>query len=265
LRALRKYSAHEGREKNIGALGNVLDNGDPSRDEQRDTGARLRWKHSCASEEAIFYRLAKHIHNGRGPKSRREALDVIIAAIQWIDAAITMQQQANSLLSISVTVAHESTAQAIALAALIVAIVENDQVQQALRKGKDAAATGKELSALLESFIPLLSQSNPQSATRLALFRTQTLPSIVPAEKKVKANTASGEIDALIGEGLGVESIVVQELPVVNSRAGLYVYLNALVSVPQSYRNASADPVSLLEDRLSMMPHSMLTYIIVIR
>jgi mediator of RNA polymerase II transcription subunit 5 len=36
--------------------------------------------------------------------------------------------------------------------------------------------------------------------------------------------------------GLGIDSIVVVELPTMNSRAGLYIYLNSLVSFVESMR-----------------------------
>lgn len=258
LRALRKYSAHQGREKDTNAVESAPEDGAvKSKDNgAKDVGLRARWSSSAASEEAIFYRLAKRIHGGHGPDSRREALDILRAVNSWMDAAISTQQQANSILNISVTDTHESNAQAIALAALVVAVVENDQVQQALKKGKEAVSIGKELTSLLENFIPLFLQSSPQSAARLSVFRNQTLPAILPAEKKVKDNTVSGEIDALIGEGLGVESVVVQELPAVNSRAGLYVYLNALVilSFLLSTLHRELTCGSLLQD-LSLMIH----------
>ena len=73
-------------------------------------------------------------------------------------------------------------------------------------------------------------QSAPQSAARLELFRTQTLISIEPVDKKEQE--ANKKLEEMLDEtiGLGIDSIVVGDLPTVNSRAGLYVYLNSMVS-----------------------------------
>jgi mediator of RNA polymerase II transcription subunit 5 len=88
----------------------------------------------------------------------------------------------------------------------------------------------KELKDTLANFVPLLLQSSPQSAARLELFRTQTILAIEPVDKKERA--ADKEIEEILEEGmaLGVESMVVGDMPTMNSRAGLYVYLNSLVS-----------------------------------
>lgn len=83
----------------------------------------------------------------------------------------------------------------------------------------------------MTEFVPLLLQSSPQNAQRLDVFRTQTLPTILPVDKKQRA--ANAEINDILDSaiGMGIDSIVVPELPVVNSRAGLYIYLNSLVSI----------------------------------
>lgn len=201
-------------------------NGDGSKIEG---AGRKRWSNSYAAEESIFYRLAKHISIGLGPQNTQEAVELLLVSIRWMETVTLAQQGAQQLLGLASSHNQEMNAQAIALATLIVAVVENVQVQHAVRKERAPSGTGKELSRVLDDFTPLFLQSSPQSAERLALFRSQTLPSIEPVEKKTKEITASGEIDALIGEGLGIESIVVPEMPVLNSRAGLYIYLNSLV------------------------------------
>lgn len=82
----------------------------------------------------------------------------------------------------------------------------------------------------MAGFVPLLLQSSPQNAQRLDVFRTQTLITILPVDKKERA--ANAEIDEILDStiGMNIDSIVVTDLPTVNSRAGLYIYLNSLVS-----------------------------------
>jgi mediator of RNA polymerase II transcription subunit 5 len=67
-------------------------------------------------------------------------------------------------------------------------------------------------------------------AQRLELFRTQNLLPLEPVDKKAQA--ANDEIDQIIDSTLGIDVVPVVDLPAVNSRAGLYVYLHSLVSVP---------------------------------
>jgi mediator of RNA polymerase II transcription subunit 5 len=67
-----------------------------------------------------------------------------------------------------------------------------------------------------------------QIATRLEFFRTDTLAGFEPVDKKNEEATA--EIDELLESTVGLDSFVIPEMPITNSRAGLYIYLNAAVS-----------------------------------
>lgn len=82
----------------------------------------------------------------------------------------------------------------------------------------------------LASFTPQLLHSASMIAEKLELFRTQTLIPLDPIDKKTQA--AADEIDQMIDSSMaiGIDSIPVVDLPTVNSRAGLYIYLHSLVS-----------------------------------
>lgn len=236
LRALLKYSTHRA----LNGDENSTDADVSGREEtQTDNGSKKRkqdgpshWTNSYAAEETMFYRLAKHISSGTAPKSIQEAVELVLVSIQWMKSIALATQAAQPTLNLASTRAEEMNAQTMALGTLLVAIVENGQVLHALSKGRAPKGTGKELSVALSNLVSLLLQSSPQSVARLEVFRTQTLVAIEPPEKKEKDVMASGEMDEILDEGmsLGIESIVMQELPTVNSRAGLYIYLNALVS-----------------------------------
>lgn len=71
---------------------------------------------------------------------------------------------------------------------------------------------------------------------RLELFRTETLPSFEPAGKKKE--TTNPVIDDMEST-MALDSFIVNEIPNINSRAGLYIYLNALVR-PQTPRLVDA-------------------------
>lgn len=66
-----------------------------------------------------------------------------------------------------------------------------------------------------------------QIAERLESFRTGTLASFEPMDKKNEA--AKAQFDDLMDATLGLDNLAVPELPVINTRAGLYIYLNAAV------------------------------------
>jgi mediator of RNA polymerase II transcription subunit 5 len=190
-----------------------------------------RWTHSYAADEMLFYRMAKYITSGSAPRNIQQAVELILVCIQWMELVTTAATAQHEILSLG---AHgnveEISATIMALGTVLAAVIDNGYIIQVLSKGSAPKGTGKQLSKMLANFVPLLLQSSPQSAARLELFRTQTMVEIEPLDKKEIA--ANKEIDAILDEGmgLGIDSVVVADLPTMNSRAGLYVYLNSLVS-----------------------------------
>ena len=185
-----------------------------------------RWTHSYAADEMLFYRTAKYITSGSAPRGVHAALELILACIQWMELVTTAADAQHEMLNLG-----EISATTMALGTLLAAAIDNGYVLQVLSKsGSAPKGTGKQLSKALSGFVPLLLQSSPQSAARLELFRTRTLVEIEPLDKKAIA--VNKEMDAILddGLGLGIDSVVVADLPTMNSRAALYVYLNSLVS-----------------------------------
>jgi mediator of RNA polymerase II transcription subunit 5 len=206
------------------------ENGEKTEGKAKEEGKR--WNNSYIAEETLFYRLTKYISSGTAPHDTQEAVELVMACVQWMRTVISVQHAAQAMLGLAQTHAAEMSAQNMALGTLIVAVVENDRVLRALGKGSVPKPVRKELKDTLASFVPLLLQNSPQSASRLEVFRTQTILAIEPVDKKERA--ADKEIEEILEEGmaLGVESMVVADMPTMNSRAGLYVYLNSLVSTP---------------------------------
>lgn len=87
----------------------------------------------------------------------------------------------------------------------------------------------KELSASLANFVPTL-QLVPEITEKFEMFRKETLGSQDPTDKKKQV--ASAAMDELLDSTVGLDNFVVNEFPVSNTRAGLYIYLNAAVSWP---------------------------------
>jgi hypothetical protein len=89
----------------------------------------------------------------------------------------------------------------------------------------------KQLSTSLEAFIPTILQSSAEIASRLDLFRSQTLAGFDSPSAKEK-DGAEAAMNGLL-DLMGSESLQIPEIPIVNSRAGLYIYLNAAVRSPR--------------------------------
>lgn len=234
LRALLRYSTAADQTIHDGALGadqtNAAQTGgkDGGADHIDQTGKR--WRNSYATEEMLFYRLAKSITSGTAPKDIQEASELILVLIQWMEIILAAYHAAQGMLELGGGHMEELNAQIMALGTLVIAAVENQKVLEVIAKGRVPQGKGKELSKVLSNFVPTLLQSSPQNAARLELFRTQTLVALEPVERKDMS--ANKEIDEMLDGGMGlggVDGIVVVEVPTVNSRAGLYIYLNSLV------------------------------------
>lgn len=192
-----------------------------------------KWISSYAAEEALFYRLGKHISSHHSPRDLADAVKLLHVCISWMQtmpvAAAATQER--TMLDLHSSHTAEVSATVMAFGTFLIAVTENEKVLAALSRGKSAKGIGKEFSKALAGFVPLLMQSstqNDQSAARLELFRTQTLVTILPVDKKEQAAT-SAEIDEIIDSTLGLDSVPVVDLPTMNSRAGLYIWLNSLV------------------------------------
>ncbi len=233
LRALWRYSScrPENEETQIpnGTADNNAAEGEKAEEkEEKPVGNKgKRWKNSWSTEEILFYRLTKHISSGTVPRGAQEAVDLVLICIKWMQAVLAAGQAAHETL---LGHTEEMNAQNMALGTLIVSIVESGMVQNVINKGFMAKALRKDFSKNLATFVPFLLQSSPQNAARLEVFRTQTMVAIEPVDKKEAA--ANKEIDEILDEGMGLgpDNMVIAEIPVVNSRAGLYIYLDSLVS-----------------------------------
>jgi len=233
LKALQKYSTFGIQDGNTEMKSAEAAGENNEAENPKGGNKRTRWANSYAAEEMLFYRMAKYISSGTSPKNTQEGVEMLLLSIQWMELVTTAGQKAHEILNLDGHNKHaEINATTMALGTLIVALVDNPLIIKILSKGTGPKGTGKELGKTLASFVPLLLQSSPQSAARLELFRTQALVALEPIDKKEIA--ASKEIDEMLGGGieLGIESLIISELPAMNSRSGLYIYLNSLVCAP---------------------------------
>ncbi|KAI1503562.1 mediator complex subunit Med5 [Biscogniauxia marginata] len=216
LRALYRYSTSH----------TQAQNGANSSLEATQDKLPLRWGNSYTAEEVIFYRLSKAVRLGTGIRNASDAIEVCKLSARWMvlftSAAAAFAQDVMGQLQ-SPQARDEMEAARAAFVMLLLGICENQIVLNALSR-PFAKVARQALSESLASFVPSILQNSSQIAGRLELFRTETLAAFEPADKKKEA--VNSEIDD-IESSMALDSIVIPELPVSNSRAGLYIYLNA--------------------------------------
>ncbi|KAL2676733.1 hypothetical protein Neosp_010497 [[Neocosmospora] mangrovei] len=168
------------------------------------------WKSSYWAEEAIFYSLTKAVVEGRAIPDSTIALDVV----KIISKYMTL-----------------FTAASTAFAADMLGQLHSPQIRDEMESARAGLVAlllrlyaRKELAASLASFVPTL-QLVPELTEKLELFRTETLASLDPADKKKQV--ANAAMDELLDSTVGLENFVIPEIPISNTRAGLYIYLNA--------------------------------------
>lgn len=237
LMAMYKYSTSH---KQIQAAAEAVENNESKQQQQHP----LRWGNSYATEEHIFYRLTRSVSQGTGIHDSWDALRIARIMAKWMElftatagafATEMMNQQMQSVEDRDrleqtrrkqLPRVDEMESARAGFVMLLLGVCESKPVLGAL--GKPYAKTArKELSDALASFVPTIVQSAEQIAERLVHFRTETLAGFEPIDKAKAA--ASAEMDDFIDSAMGLDNLVVPEIMITNTRAGLYIYLNSLV------------------------------------
>jgi mediator of RNA polymerase II transcription subunit 5 len=240
LRALFKYSAIHARVADL--TGNGPDKeGDQNRncDEPQKRKPIPRYKNSYFVEDMIISRLTKDVKEGSAVKTCRSIVEVAKVLAKWMpllaEAAADFSRDPFGALSgmqgrktyktlQGLQVMDETERSRKALILFLAAYSDDLWVRITLAK-PGFKGTCKMLSDALRRFMPWVMQVSPDLAMRLDMFRTHTLCTNLPADKK-EADEATSYMDGLIN----LDNVQIPEVPVVNSRAGLYIYLSAAVS-----------------------------------
>ncbi|XXH00752.1 hypothetical protein Hte_007102 [Hypoxylon texense] len=193
-----------------------------------DGGLQLRWGSSYSAEEVIFYRLAKAIRPDFGITNATDAITICKLIAKWMvlftSASAGFAQDVMGQLQ-SPHIRGEMEAARAAFVMMLLGAFENKIVLAALSR-PFAKGTRRALSESLAGFIPSIMPNGSQIAGRLEIFRTETLTSFEPADKKKDmTNPAIDDIEST----MALDNFMVTDLPTVNTRAGLYIYLNALL------------------------------------
>ncbi|OAR01201.1 hypothetical protein LLEC1_05680, partial [Akanthomyces lecanii] len=225
LRVLYKYSALHVYDKP-----HADHNGETKTEEDGEEtkqGKTVHWQDSSWAEEVLMYHVIKNMVEGTAFTGAKAGLELISITCKWMDRFINVT---STIAADILTNKHdrqglaEMEAVRAALAALLLRMVDNDALLRIISR-PSAKGLRKHLSDNLGSFIPTLQPVTPAFVDRLESFRTQTLAQLDPPDKKKKA--ANAVMDELLDSTVGLESYVIPEVPISNSRAALYVYLNA--------------------------------------
>ncbi|KZF25812.1 mediator of RNA polymerase II transcription subunit 5 [Xylona heveae TC161] len=213
LRALLKFSRFHHAHEAIEDSRNV---GEPAE----------KWYNSAEVEETLMYRIARAISIQQSPKSKSEALGTLKILAQWMSAMVssgTRDEMMQDMDGTARQVDPETVALRGALGTLVLALTENLPFIETINDScpKDLK---KAFIHSLSMFVPFLSQTALQIANRLDAFH-KLISVSDNAFKSLDGGVMSG-----LGGSLQLQSMAdVIDGPVVNSRAGLYIYLNAVL------------------------------------
>ncbi|KAK4223951.1 putative mediator of RNA polymerase II transcription subunit 5 [Podospora fimiseda] len=185
-----------------------------------------RWRCSYSSEAVVLWQLARYVNQGTGIRTGRDVIEIVKVLIRWIslfiDVAAAFSRDAFNAMHTQQQ-RNEVMAARDAFVLFFMAFSENKTVVATLDR-PITKSIRKHLANSLETFIPHVMQVNPNFATRLDLFRTQHLVIYESIEKK---EAAIAEINSYMDSLMGLDSFQVSEIPILNTRAGLYIYISA--------------------------------------
>ncbi|KAL7925274.1 mediator complex, subunit Med5 [Trichoderma austrokoningii] len=227
LRALYRYSS-------LHALvpEQAQHDGDGAKQDAK-TAASIRWKSSSWLEEVMFYHVIKLLVEGAAFRDSRSALELIHISSKWMalfttaSNSMTADMLGGGLQYLQVR--HEMETAWGALVPLVLRLVDNAAFVNIISQ-PSAKGTRKMFSESLASFVQITQQSPQlpqfqQFINKLELFRTEILAPLDPVDKSKQA--ANAVMDDILDSTVGVDNFVIPEVPISNTRAGLYIYLGA--------------------------------------
>ncbi|EQK98130.1 Mediator of RNA polymerase II transcription subunit 5 [Ophiocordyceps sinensis CO18] len=197
---------------------------------KKDLGHKRLWRSSSWFEEVMFYHVIKAVVDGSASRNTRAALVLVRIVCKWMHlftSAFTafttdvLGQVQNSQVRDEMDVARA------AFVPLLLRLVETPSLVKAISK-PFAQVVRKELSQSLTDFMHTL-QHAPGVVERLEVFRSETLGRLDSVDKNSQA-AANAAMDELLDPAVGLDNLVIPDMLIPNTRAGLYVYLNAALA-----------------------------------
>ncbi|QUC18912.1 uncharacterized protein UV8b_03153 [Ustilaginoidea virens] len=226
LRALYKFSSLHAHIKKSPSPSPSPSQHDPGREPGQDDGRGKeprRWRGSSWAEEVMFYHVIKTMVEGTALRDSRSALELCQAIAKWMEL-FTLASNALAADALHNSQAfHDMDVARAAFIPLLLRLVETPVFVQAISR-PFARGFRKHLSNSLSGFMQTLQHA--PFVDRLEIFRSDTLAKLDPVDKKKQA-AANAAMDELLETTMGVDNFVIPDLPISNTRAALYVFLNA--------------------------------------
>ncbi|KAF1835064.1 Med5-domain-containing protein [Decorospora gaudefroyi] len=216
------------------------------------------WNNPPELEEVVFHRLHKAFAADERPVNNTEGLRTLVVVTRWMQAVVT-SHTSDTMIQAMAGIQHpqqQSISVREGLAMLVIGIIENAKILQILNnpRGKDIR---KSFVQSLSSFIPFLSNNSAGSQTSLQLANRLEI-----SQKQHDFYEKLPNVDGDANENTGLEVAALQldaamELPQVNTRAGLYIFLNALLVARPLTDDFTI--INYLHSRYKLEPQSMAT------
>ncbi|KAK8175814.1 mediator complex, subunit Med5 [Phyllosticta citrichinensis] len=174
-------------------------------------------------EELVFARLSRTYMINERPKKVSEAQKTLALLTKWMSTMSSTQAAESVINSIAEGTQGHRTTTIMSLGLLVIAVLEHPKIAGVLEKACPKWVS-KALSESITAFMPHLSQSSLQLADRLGMLQKQYSLSD-HAANAVDDGSAHNGLDVAV---LQLETVM--DLPVINTRAGLYVFVNSLLS-----------------------------------
>ncbi|KAK3956089.1 mediator complex, subunit Med5 [Pseudoneurospora amorphoporcata] len=189
---------------------------------------RVFWQNSFNDEEVIFLRLSKVITHGQGIRHASDAYEMATNLSKWITLYIDViaafaRDTFGTIQTMRTKQDMENSLQAFSL--FLVHFLGNQRVVSAFSR-PEAKGHRKRLASSIDQLMPYILQ-NPNTsgiAVKLEFSRGQALAGEEASDLK---DAAVAEMHSYMDNMIGLDAWQIPEMPLVNSRAGLYIYINA--------------------------------------
>ncbi|KAL1612478.1 mediator complex subunit [Paraconiothyrium brasiliense] len=186
------------------------------------------WQNPPELDEILFHRLHKAFSGERPerPVTNAEGVRSLKAVTRWMSAMVTSHTN-DSMLQAMTGIQQQPQQQSInvreGLGMLVVGLIENGKILQLLNRG-ELKDVRKGFAHALTTFIPFLAQTSIQIANRLEIYQKEH---DLDEKSSVGPNGETNGNAGLEVAALQLEAVI--DLPQINTRAGLYVFLNSLL------------------------------------
>ena len=192
------------------------------------------WGSSFYNEETMFYRIARAVRQENAIRGKKSALAAATTMAAWMQLFVAAASSFATAALVPTDLSEQAFRQdgmescRTAFVLLLLAVLEDPVVLDTLRQPY-AKAARRALSHTLPSFMPIVAHSSSVAVARLDHFYSGFLALF--DQVKGEKEEASNNIHDLLDSTVGLQNLAIPELPISNSRAGLYIYLNAAVSL----------------------------------